>query len=144
MIYTIYNPQTGEIQHTVSGLDTDQVEANLSGRSYIAGDYNSTESYIVDGAAVSKPPRPDSDTHHYKFDYVTKTWQIDVDQSTMRSRQHRNLLLATVDQINPVWFNSLTTQQQTELAEYRQALLDVPQQSGFPTQVNWPAKPTWI
>jgi len=26
-------------------------------------------------------------------------------------------------------------------AEYRQALRDVPQQSGFPTDINWPTKP---
>jgi hypothetical protein len=144
MIYTIYNPQTGEIQHTVSGLDTDQVEANLTGRSYIVGNYNSTESYIVDGAAVSKPPRPESDIHYYKFDYANKTWQIDLDQSTLRSRQLRNSLLASVDRINPVWYATLTSEQQAQLAQYRLDLLAVPQQSNFPNQVNWPSKPAWL
>lgn len=26
-------------------------------------------------------------------------------------------------------------------AEYRQALRDIPQQAGFPSEVDWPAKP---
>jgi len=31
---------------------------------------------------------------------------------------------------------------QAEWAEYRQALRDVPQQAGFPTDITWPVKPT--
>jgi hypothetical protein len=144
MIYTIYNPQTGQILHTISSHNADLVDLNLQGRSYIAGDYNSQEFYIVDGSAVAIPAAPESDTVCYRFDYESKSWVVNQDRSQTQARQHRNLLLTAVDRINPVWFNSLTIQQQTELAEYRQALLDVPQQSGFPTQVNWPAKPTWI
>jgi len=30
---------------------------------------------------------------------------------------------------------------QTAWAEYRQALRDVPQQNGFPTDITWPTKP---
>ena len=30
---------------------------------------------------------------------------------------------------------------QAAWATYRQALRDVPQQTGFPTDINWPAKP---
>jgi hypothetical protein len=74
----------------------------------------------------------------------------EISQSTVdpteadQTRLVRNQLLAAVDRINPVWWNSLTPQQQQELIVYRQALLDVPQQSGFPTAVSWPAKPAWL
>ena len=30
---------------------------------------------------------------------------------------------------------------QSAWAEYRQALRNVPQQTGFPTDINWPSKP---
>jgi hypothetical protein len=80
----------------------------------------------------------------FDFDYSTRTWQINTSRSEQSSRQLRNLELQLIDKINPVWYNSLTNEQQQELAQYRQALLDVPQQSGFPITVNWPAKPTWL
>jgi hypothetical protein len=38
----------------------------------------------------------------------------------------------------------LTTEQQQQLQTYRQALLDVPQQAGFPDTIEWPEKPEWL
>lgn len=48
-----------------------------------------------------------------------------------------------VDQIsnNALRWASLTAEQQQALADYRQALLDVPSQSGFPHDIVWPNKP---
>jgi uncharacterized protein YaaN involved in tellurite resistance len=67
---------------------------------------------------------------------------------SMTAEQHartfRNKLLSAVDQINGAWYASLALEQQTELQTYRQALLAVPQQAGFPLQVEWPAKPIWL
>jgi hypothetical protein len=80
----------------------------------------------------------------YKFDYVQRTWQLDIGKTQTASRQLRNNLLAAVDRINPVWYASLTAEQQTELNQYRQALLDVPQQTGWPESVTWPSQPTWL
>lgn len=59
-------------------------------------------------------------------------------------RDLRNKLLAKVDFVNPVWYASLTAQQQDELATYRRALLDVPQQTGFPNSIAWPTPPAWL
>ena len=36
---------------------------------------------------------------------------------------------------------ALDADTQTEWAAYRQALLDVPQQAGFPNTVTWPVAP---
>lgn len=48
----------------------------------------------------------------------------------------RNDLLAETDW----WANSDRTMTQAQI-DYRQALRDVPQQDGFPTDITWPTKP---
>lgn len=53
-------------------------------------------------------------------------------------REERNLLLSATD-----WTQLFDVPQtvRDKWASYRQALRDVPQQSGFPTNVQWPTKP---
>lgn len=46
-----------------------------------------------------------------------------------------------VDSLNPIRWAALTTEQQTAMTTYRQQLLDVPAQEGFPWTVTWPEKP---
>ena len=52
------------------------------------------------------------------------------------TRNHRNLLLKDTD----VWALSDRTMSAEQTA-YRQALRDIPTQSGFPTDITWPTKP---
>lgn len=58
-------------------------------------------------------------------------------------RGERDGLLAEVDAIagNALRWATLSAEQQADWAEYRQALLNVPQQTGFPNEVVWPNKP---
>ena len=59
-------------------------------------------------------------------------------------RQARdNLLIAVVDPMasNILRWNAMTVETQQLWAAYRQALLDIPDQAGFPTDVTWPTKP---
>ena len=59
-------------------------------------------------------------------------------------RAERDMKLSTeVDPIagNTLRWNALTEEQQQAWADYRQALLDVPEQDGFPNNVVWPTKP---
>jgi hypothetical protein len=58
-------------------------------------------------------------------------------------RFQRDALLQEVDSIvgNPLRWASFSQTQQTAWADYRQALLDVPQQPGFPNTISWPTKP---
>lgn len=58
-------------------------------------------------------------------------------------RFYRDQLLLEVDSIvsNPLRWASFSQEQQTAWADYRQALLDVPQQSEFPNTVDFPTKP---
>ena len=46
-----------------------------------------------------------------------------------------------VDSLNPIRWAALTSEQQTAMTNYRQLLLDVPAQEGFPWEITWPEKP---
>lgn len=88
------------------------------------------------------------------FDAKTKTISVEPvsqEEIDMRPketeesvRSYRSWLLKEeVDAIagNALRWGALTTDQQQAWADYRQALLDVPQQEGFPETITWPTKP---
>jgi hypothetical protein len=54
------------------------------------------------------------------------------------------ILTAKVDPMvsNPLRWSALSADQQQAWADYRIALLDVPQQAGFPNDVIWPVQPS--
>ena len=54
------------------------------------------------------------------------------------------LLSLYVDKVNAVRWAAMTPEEQTSMAGYRQALLDIPEQSGFPENVTWPEVPEVI
>ncbi len=59
------------------------------------------------------------------------------------ARQNRADLLSEVDAIagNALRWADLTPDQQAEWAVYRQALLNITDQEGFPQNITWPNKP---
>jgi hypothetical protein len=66
----------------------------------------------------------------------------DIKQKTQSAREKRDKLLRlNVDSLNPIRWAALTDEQKASWSVYRQALLDVPQQPGFPHNVIWPEKP---
>lgn len=76
--------------------------------------------------------------------YVPPT-QEEIDTRLAEEIRHirNNLLKTEVDPIagNTLRWAELTDVEKQALSAYRQALLDVPQQSGFPNDVNWPESP---
>lgn len=67
-----------------------------------------------------------------------------LDNLKAASKTLRNKLLQEhVDAVNPIRYEALTQAQREELKQYRQALLDLPQQATWP-HVTWPTKPTWL
>ena len=58
-------------------------------------------------------------------------------------RSNRNAKLQQLDDIvkNPLRWADMTDIQKKELADYRLALLDIPEQPGFPENVVWPELP---
>lgn len=144
MKYTIYDPVTGCITHVLETYDPVQASINLLDRHYIDGSYDSDTYYIQQGMAIPKPARPSEEFMHYQFDYDTKQWIQDLAQSQNNVRIQRDKMLVNLDRVNPVWYASLTAEQQADLVAYRQQLLDVPQQPGFPSTIVWPTKPHWL
>ena len=77
--------------------------------------------------------------------YVPPT-QAELDEAAAQAvRATRDMKLATeVDPIagNALRWAALSAEEQAAWAAYRQALLDVPEQAGFPHDVAWPVKPS--
>lgn len=144
MNYTIYNPITGQITGQLTCDNEQLMLLNIGDSHYITGYYDSDYYYIKDQQAVAKEAKPLTFDAVYEFDYTTKTYIVNTSATTDLLRQKRHALLNTLDRVNPVWYSSLSVDQQQQLQTYRQALLDVPQQTGFPLTVEWPAKPTWL
>ena len=82
------------------------------------------------------------------YDYVDGAWVENADRKVSvlsdRARMERNGKL--VSEVDPIALNNLrwaelTPEKQAEWTQYRIDLLNVPQQSGFPTSISWPSKP---
>jgi hypothetical protein len=75
------------------------------------------------------------------------TSQVDyrsAEQKASDTRFYRNeLLVREVDPIvtNPLRWAELSSTEQQAWADYRTALLNVPQQASFPEDIVWPTKP---
>jgi hypothetical protein len=78
------------------------------------------------------------------FQDIVDDTSIDINLLKIRMRAERDRWLSTVDRVNPIWYNTLTEEERNQLVAYRQALLTVPEQAGFPTQIEWPQKPSWL
>lgn len=141
---TIYNSTTGQIIGVITALDTDSLNLNTRNKSYINGSYDGNNYYIDSNLPIAKSANPSTDILKYDFDYTSKTFVLNNTVSNQKARNKRNKLLFVIDQVNPVWYSTLTEQQKNDLVAYRQALLDVPQQQGFPTTIMWPTKPEWL
>lgn len=65
--------------------------------------------------------------------------QLDEDAAA-EARAKRDEMLVQLDRIvaNPLRWAEFSSADQTLFADYRQALLDVPEQSGFPNTITWP------
>jgi hypothetical protein len=75
--------------------------------------------------------------------YVAPTQaELDADAAA-HARADRDGRLLEVDAVagNALRWAALDADTQAAWATYRQALLDVPQQAGFPHDITWPTKP---
>jgi hypothetical protein len=143
MNYTIYDDQ-GKIISTYGSSDLNQVEEYLADKNYVEGLYSSEYYYISDGQPITKPTNPSTNTLVYNFNYTTKEWDLDKDKTEHKIKYVRSILFEAVDKVNPLWYVSMSEQQKTELAAYRQALLDITKQSEYPLSIVWPVKPKWL
>ena len=101
---------------------------------------------LVDGVQMSIPA--DAGNRHYAAmveQGITPTEYVEPAPTEEQVRVERDRILATVvDPLvsNPFRWSELTAAKQAEWTTYRQDLLDVPQQAGFPNDITWPTEPT--
>lgn len=145
MKYTTYDPTNGQILSAYAGSE-EHIQPNLDGKSYISEHYFDHTHYVdlETKTAIAKPANPSTDSTHHDWNPNTRAWELNSDKTSAKIRLKRNQLLQDCDKVSPLWFASLTTAQQQELATYRASLLAVPQQTGFPTSIVWPVKPAWL
>lgn len=104
-------------------------------------DYDNLVQVLVrDPAPHNNETAVDKDTGET---YKTGRWVIGstvenkpLDQAQDAVRNQRNRLLSDTD-----WMALSDNTMTPEWATYRQALRDIPQQAGFPTNIAWPTKP---
>ncbi|WP_396190114.1 phage tail assembly chaperone [Flavobacterium sp.] len=137
--YTIYLESTGQILCTGTTVSEDDIlEMLTEGQAYIKT-LGSEFQYVTNNTLVDMPERP---SNNHIFNYATKQWDFDTERTTLRALYRRDQLLAEgPDRISPVWWNSMTPEKQSEWSAYRQALLDITAQPGYPETIVWPEKP---
>ena len=113
----IDHPEHGWIPYTVDPADTDTTIDNAEVMALIGTDF----------AAYVAPTQA----------------ELDAATSAEVRGERDNILTTVVDPLvsNPLRWADLTSATQAEWSTYRQALLDVPQQAGFPTNITWPESP---
>lgn len=137
MSKTIFDNMSGQILYTVHGIMPIDID------NYVDGEYNDKEYYVdvTTKTVINKPTQP---SVNYTWNNDSKSWILDNTVASISVRNQRNLLLSAIDCVNPIWYTSLSTDQQQELVAYRLALLAVPQQTDFPVSIEWPTKPSWL
>ena len=94
--------------------------------------------YVRNGQVFAMPAKPDGE---HTFNYITKTWQQNVQRQSNEIKVLRNALLTASDWTQ-IPNSPLSNEEQTAWAVYRQELRDIPAQLGYPYNVVWPVAPT--
>ncbi len=112
----INHPDYGWIPYTVDPSDTDTTVDNAAILALVGSNFSA---------------------------YVAPT-QVELDAAlAAQVRAQRDSLLVVVDVVvsNPLRWADLSSDKQTEWADYRISLLSITDQPGFPHNVTWPTKP---
>lgn len=119
----INHPRYGWTPYTVDRDDEDMTVDNNVLFDAMAIN-NDVEAYVA-------PPEPTQD-------------ELDAVSATNIRLQRKQLLVGLVDPVvnNPLRWAELTSEQQAEITKYRADLLNVTEQSSFPSSVVWPITPT--
>lgn len=113
----INHPQQGWIPYTVDPTDTDTTIDNDAVMALIGSDFT----------AYVPPTQADLDAEIARVERAARNYKLETEVDPIAS--------------NVLRWGTLSADEQATLATYRQALLDVPQQAGFPKTHTWPNKP---
>jgi len=107
-------------------------------------DFDEAVNYGYDLSKGEFVPSPtDRPSNYHFFNYSTRQWGYKQELAEKVEREMRDAKLSRMDWVlcNPLRWASFSPEKQAEWAAYRQALLDVPQQPGFPLSIEWPVPP---
>lgn len=139
MTYSIYDPRSGIILSRVNNPN------QLVGRDYVTGNYQPGEYYVRRDQVKKLPEKPAAQEHvEFNWDLATESWQYDEQRTEQAARRARQDLFKFVDRVSPMWYASMTPEQQAEVTAYRQAILDLTDQLGWPRVIAYPRKPAWL
>lgn len=134
-MYIIYKKLTGKI---IGSSNNPDQTLDISEDLIESTENDDLFSHYVENGFIKKiPPNP------YKFgvfDYINKIWVIDTESILNEVLNKRNQLLTETDWMIYRAFETGTIVPQAWL-DYRQALRDITQQSGYPENVIWPTPP---
>ena len=140
--------RTGICSDSVFDLQAKEGEFTHSGHANDATQYFDITANILCDYTETELQQKDNPPYGYRWKMPEKQLiQVVSDEEIYaykanKIRTERNILLSTtVDTMNSIRWETLTDIQKQQWIEYRQALLDVPQQEGFPNNVTWPIKP---
>jgi len=137
--YSIYRVNTGEIIIRGTAQLQEDILPLLDSTTNVIFEQSTNYNYVDNGVIVYMPEKPGVD---YIFNYVEKKWIKDIEGMKTKALNKRNALLADgPDRINPMWWSSMTEQEQQAWTFYRQALLDITKQADYPEFIVWPIKP---
>ncbi|MBS1188900.1 MAG: hypothetical protein H6R10_692 [Rhodocyclaceae bacterium] len=92
------------------------------------------------GEIVKRAKRP---SPNHRWDAGLGLWLIDPARAAQEIRSERDRrFAATVDRISAVRWAAMNDGQRAAWTSYRQSLLDITHQPGFPETIIWPASPT--
>jgi hypothetical protein len=137
--YTIYNNES--IKMTLTSTEEVLLLNLQEGESYIEGDFSDEFYYVKNNEIKQYPEKPD---YPVNFNIDSEEWEWNEITSWAILRDMRdNLLIENVDPIvsNPLRWNSMTSEKQTEYTNYRQALLDLPENTEDPRNPIFPTPP---
>lgn len=135
--FVIFRPNGEVVRFGYCSDETFALQAG-EGEAILEAEFTGDQ-YVEDGELVAMPPKPSND---HIFNYDTKAWVLNLQAVTNRAIAFRDELLREgPDRISPLWWASMTPAQQQAWLDYRQLLLDVTDQPGFPTDIVWPTKP---
>lgn len=136
--YTVYK-DNGEIVHTGTTQSIEDVNKLLSGGLSVLWEEAKEGQYVDNGVIAYLPEKPND---NYVFNYDTKQWVVDLICLDKKAKTLRNYLLAEgPDRISPLWWSTMTPEEQQSWVDYRQALLDITSQPNYPEEIRWPTKP---
>ena len=140
---TYFFGNEGQLVGLTTGDDceiTARMTASLGARHTATSEAKYTQDDIYhDGVEVRQKPARPSLLH--VFDIPSGAWALDMEVAWRAVRAQRDAQLRlTVDTVSPMRWLAMTPGQQAAWSAYRQALLNVTQQSD-PVSITWPELP---